>query len=75
MKTSCEFHFGFWDVTARAHAHFAASQNQAFARVEDINREEGITFPDVGTLEPDFGWLLDGRKECLPDDAEAHTWG
>ena len=75
MKTTCEFRFGFWDVTARADAHFAVSQNQDYARIEDINLEEGITFPDVATLEPGFGWPLDGSKEWLPDNARANSWG
>lgn len=75
MKTSCEFRFGFMDVTARGDAHFSVSQNQDYARIEDINTEDGITFPDAATLEPDFGWPLDGRKEWLPDNAKAVTWG
>jgi len=75
MKTACEFRFGFWDVTARVDAHFAASQNQDYARIEDINVEEGITFPDAATLEPDFGWPLDGSKVWFPDNPGAYTWG
>lgn len=75
MKTTCEFRFGFWDVTARADAHFAVSQNQDYARIEDINLEDGITFPDVATLEPGFGWPLDGSKEWLPDNAQESPWG
>ena len=75
MKTTCEFRFGFWDVTARADAHFAVSQNQDYARIEDINLEDAITFPDVATLEPNFGWPLDGSKEWLPDNPKANTWG
>ena len=42
MKTTCEFRFGFWDVTARGDAHFAVSQNQDYARIEDINAEDPI---------------------------------
>lgn len=75
MKTTCEFHFGFWDVTARADAHFEVSQNQEYARIEDINREERITSPNVATLEPNFGWPLDGSKELLPADPRGDTWG
>lgn len=75
MKTACEFHFGFWDVTARGDAHFSVSQNQSFAKIEDINAEGGITFPDVITLEPSFGWPLDGSKEWMPKNANAYTWG
>lgn len=75
MKTSCEFRFGFWDVTARADAAFAVSQNQDYARIEDINIDDGITFPEAATLEPSFGWPLDGSKEWLPDNASAYTWG
>ena len=52
MKTTCEFRFGFWDVTARGDAHFAVSQNQDYARIEDINSEDPIVFPNVATLEP-----------------------
>ena len=75
MKTTCEFRFGFWDVTARADAHFAVSQNQDYARIEDINLGGGITLPDVATLEPGFGWPLDGSKEWLPDNAQTNPWG
>lgn len=75
MKTSCEFRFGFWDVTARGDAALAVSQNQDFARIADINLEDPITFPDAVTLEPGFGWPLDGSKAWLPDNADAYTWG
>lgn len=75
MKTSCEFRFGFWDVTARADASFAVSQNQDYANIEDINLEDGITFPEAVTLEPDFGWPLNGSKVPLPDNPSGYTWG
>ena len=75
MKTSCEFRFGFWDVTARADASFAVSQNQDYAVIEDINLEDGITFPAAVPLEPGFGWPLNGSKAWLPDNASAYTWG
>lgn len=75
MKTSCEFRFGFWDVTARDDATFLPSENQPYARIEDINREEGITFPDVVTLEPDFGWPCNGSKVWFPAAPDAYTWG
>lgn len=75
MKTTCEFRFGFWDVTARGDAHFAVSQNQDYARIEDINAEDPIVFPNVATLEPDFGFPLDGSKEWLPDNARLTQWG
>lgn len=75
MKTTCEFRFGFWDVAARGDAHFAVSQNQDYARIEDINSEDPIVFPDVATLEPGFGWPLDGSKEWLPDNARLTQWG
>lgn len=75
MKTSCEFRFGFWDVTARGDARLSAEQNQPFADISDINSEEDITFPDVATLEPNFGWPLDGSKELLSKDAADYTWG
>lgn len=75
MQTSCEFRFGFWDVTARGDASFAVSQNQDFARVTDINLENPIAFPDAVTLEPGFGWPLNGSKAWLPDNAGSYTWG
>jgi len=75
MTTSCEFRFGFWDVTARADASFAVSQNQEYARIEDINLEDGITFPAVATMEPGFGWPLNGSKVWMPDNPSANTWG
>lgn len=75
MKTACEFRFGFWDVTARADALFAVSQNQDYAVIEDINLEDGITFPTVVTLEPGFGWPLNGSKVWLPDNTSAYSWG
>jgi len=75
MKTSCEFRFGFWDVTARADASFAVSQNQDYANIRDINLEDGITFPAAVTLEPGFGWPLNGSKAWLPDNTSAYTWG
>ncbi|MEG2097329.1 MAG: hypothetical protein RRY65_04105, partial [Pseudoflavonifractor sp.] len=75
MTTSCEFRFGFWDVTARADASFAVSQNQEYARIEDINLEDGIIFPTVATMEPGFGWPLNGSKVWMPDNPSANTWG
>lgn len=75
MKTSCEFRFGFWDVTARDDASFVPSQNQDYANITDINLEDGITFPAAATLEPGFGWPLNGSKVWLPDNAPAYTWG
>ncbi|MEG2096545.1 MAG: hypothetical protein RRY65_00105 [Pseudoflavonifractor sp.] len=75
MKTSCEFRFGFWDVTARADAAFAVSQNQDYAKITDINLEDGFHTRPVATLEPGFGWPLDGSKEWLPDNAGADSWG
>lgn len=75
MKTSCEFRFGFWDVTARQDASFDESQNQEFADIADINIDGGISFPNVATSEPGFGWSLDGTKELLPMDASSFTWG
>lgn len=76
MKTSCEFHFGFWDVTAKGDANFTASENQPFARIEDINTEDELFDPqNVATLESNFGWPLDGSKMLLPDDASSYVWG
>ena len=75
MTTSCEFRFSFWDVTARGDASFTVSQNQEYARIEDINLEDGITFPDVATLEPGFGWPLNGGKAWMPDNPSATAWG
>lgn len=75
MKTTCEFRFGFWDVTARGDAHFAVSQNQDYARIEDINAEDPIVFPNVATLEPGFR-LSAGRLEGVaPDNARLTQWG
>lgn len=62
-------------MTARADAAFVSSQNQPFAVIEDINLEDGITFPDVATLEPGFGWPLNGSKAVLPANPGAYTWG
>ncbi len=75
MTTSCEFEFGFWDVTAREDAAFLVSSNQPFAHIEDMNTENGAEFPDVVTLEPGFGWPLDGSKVWFPSDSSAYTWG
>lgn len=75
MTTSCEFRFGFWDVTARDDATFFVSENQPWARIEDINQESEITFPDVVTLEPGFGWPLDGSKVWFPAVPADYTWG
>ncbi len=75
MKTSCEFHFGFWDVTAREDAVFAVSDNQPWAVIEDINREEPAKHPDVVTLEPGFGWPLTAPRTWFPGDPESCTWG
>lgn len=75
MTTSCEFRFGFLDVTARDDATFFVSENQPFARIEDINQESEITFPDVVTLEPGFGWPLDGSKVWFPAAPADYTWG
>lgn len=75
MISSCEFHFGFWDVTAREDAALTASQNQPWASLDDINVEETEALPNVATLEPNFGWLLDGSKELFPDEPDKYTWG
>ena len=75
MSTTCEFRFGFWDVTARADAAFQVTDNQPWARIEDMNLEEGATFPDVVTLEPGFGWPLTGAKAWFPAVPTAVTWG
>lgn len=75
MKTSCEFHFGFWDVTAREDAAFKASDNQPWAKIEDMNREEGAAAKNVATLEPDFGWPLDGSKQIISDTPALDEWG
>jgi len=75
MITSCEFHFGFWDVTARADAVFHVSDNQPWAVIEDMNRETPATHPDVVTLEPGFGWPLTAARTWFPGDPENYTWG
>lgn len=76
MITSCEFHFGFWDVTARDDAVFDVSDNQPWAVIEDINREDPATVhPDVVTLEPGFGWPLTVTKAWFPDDPQSFPWG
>lgn len=76
MITSCEFHFGFWDVTAREDAVFTASENQPWAVIEDISMEEPVTaHPDAATLEPDFGWPLNGTKPVFPDNPQNFHWG
>ncbi len=75
MQTGCDFVFSFCDVTAGDEAQFAVSENQPFADAADINTEEGLNCPAVATLEHNFGWVLDGSKEALPDDAAAYDWG
>ena len=76
MKTSCEFRFGFWDVTARGGCYLCGlPESGDYARIADMNTEDAISFPDVATLEPNFGWALDGSKHLLPDDAEKDAWG
>lgn len=76
MKTSCEFRFGFWDVTAKGDASLTALENQPFADIADINTEdELLDVLNVATLESNFGWPLDGSKDLLPDDAESYPWG
>ena len=76
MRTACEFRFGFWDVTAAGDARLAASQNQPFADIADVNNEGDVPeLPNAATLEHNFGWVLDGSKEALPDDVEAYPWG
>lgn len=75
MKTTCEFRFGFWDVSARADASLQVTDNQPWARIEDINREDGAVFPNTVTLEPGFGWPLDGSKEWFPAIPQNENWG
>lgn len=75
MKTSCEFQFGFLDVSARGDAQLSVTQTQPFARVTDINSEKPITPPKVLTLEPNFGCPLDGSGTLLPDTPESIAWG
>ncbi len=77
MKTSCSFRFGLLDVAARRDARFSATQNQPFARLEDVNDEDAALWPKILTLEPDFGWPLDGSQELLPtmrEDAYLGWW-
>jgi hypothetical protein len=75
MTTSCRFRFGLLDVTARGDASFVVTQNQSFADIDDVNTEQPITFPPVATLEPDFGWPVNGTKTIMPDNPAALTWG
>lgn len=75
MRTAAELRFGFWDVTAREDARLEATENQGFAHIADINRDEALNPPDVATLEPDFGWPLDGSKELIPTDKASVGWG
>lgn len=75
MKTSCSFRFGLLDVAARRDARFTATQNQPFARLEDVNDEDAFLWPKMLTLEPDFGWPLDGSVEFLPANPEEAPLG
>ena len=75
MKTSCEVRFGFVDVTAADTAHLASSQTQPWANAADINRLSPPAMPNVATLEPDFGWPLDGSREWLPAAPREVPWG
>lgn len=76
MGTSAELRFGFWDVTARGDADLKAGENQQpFAQIGDINREEALEPLNVATLEPNFGWPLDGSKMLMPDDRGSEAWG
>lgn len=74
MKTTCEFHFGFWDVTARSDAQLNATNYQPWSNANDILDDE-IEIMNIATLEPDFGWPLDGTKSLLPNDPSDNTWG
>lgn len=76
MQTACKFRFGFWDVTAAGDAKPTVNDNQAFADIADVNNEGEVPeLPNVATLEHNFGWVLDGSREVLPDDAAAYPWG
>lgn len=74
MTTSCEFEFGFWDVTARDDAIFSAPGNRHFADLESINTEDGATMPELSTLEHN-AWTLNGSKTLMPEDTTDYSWG
>ena len=75
MTTSCEFVFSFGDVTAARDACMEATVNQSWAHIDDVNAQAGAACLDVATLEPDFGWPLEGDKIWLPEQPQLHPWG
>lgn len=74
MITTCEFSFGFWDVSARSDAALVAANKQVWSRAEDILKDD-LEVMDIATLEPDFGWPLDGTKSLMPNNPTGYTWG
>ena len=70
MTTSCEFVFSFGDVTAARDACMEATVNQSWAHIDDVNAQAGAACLDVATLEPDFGWPLEGDKIWLPEQPQ-----
>lgn len=74
MITTCEFSFGFWDVSARSDAMLEAANKQQWSRAEDI-LDDDIEVMDISTLEPDFGWPLDASKSLIPNNPIGLTWG
>lgn len=76
MRTECSFEFGLWDVDAAAEGRFATNSSQAFANVQTANGGSvQKNLPAAATPDWVQGWLLDGSREPIPDNAEEYPWG
>lgn len=76
MKTECSFDFGLWDVNAEAEGKLTSNSSQAFADVQTANGgSEPRKLPNVATPDWVQGWVLDGKYEPIPDNAEDYPWG
>lgn len=76
MKTGCSFDFGLWDVNAEAEGRLTANSKQTFADVQTANGgSEPRRLPNVATPDWVLGWVLDGSRVPMPNNAADYPWG
>lgn len=76
MKTGCSFDFELWDVDAVAEGRMHTDSSQVFADVQTANGGGGQReLPNVATTDWVQGWILDGSRLPIPDNAADYPWG
>ena len=77
MSTDSYIEFWMTDLDAAADAEVTIAGGwQSWADPQDAPRNYPADhLPDPATLEPDFGWPLDGSRDIMPDDPSVWDWG